>query len=236
MNEIYDIIVNQKQNQQVYIGTVDDLDPLLVSLYPGDTSIPAVSITDLHDIAVGSRVVLLRFNKQYIAIGIVGDYYTDPTVIPAIRYKYKTSNFQVLNNTTLQDDPDLVAELEADSIFEVDAVLGVYSPTTVDCKVDWTVSGGLSQLTLRYCFGPSLAVTDNTDSGHIKNNRANLNTAQTYGGDNANTGTVYEKFLVQTSTTGGTLQLRFAQNTANATYPAQLTGGSYIKITKINAF
>lgn len=66
-------VLNKQKANDFLMGTVYSLSPFKVTLITGDTAIPAVMTTNLQSVAVGSRVLLVRFGNQFIAIAILGN-------------------------------------------------------------------------------------------------------------------------------------------------------------------
>lgn len=144
----------------------------------------------------------------------------------------KYANEIVNNSTSLQNDDDFLIRLDANSIYEVEAKLHVTGNASADFKCDWVVGGGTSQLTTRACIGPATTTADSADNDNIRTTNHNLTTSVSYGTDGSAGSAIIEKFLVQTNLNSGTLQFRWAQNTANAS-DTTLSASSYIKYTKV---
>jgi hypothetical protein len=221
---IYDALLNKKQQDQMYTGCVSSLSPLSVKLYPDDVALICKVITSVIGIKVGSNVIMIKIGNQFIVIGIIDEY------IPLIRYVKKASNETVNNSTTLQNDDSLVVSLEASSVFEILAVIHCTGDSGADIKTDWTITGGVTFLNKKATCGASDVGTDALYD--IKGTFLSqpYNTVRNYGTSTSESSFI-ERFLVQT-TTIGTLQFRWAQTTAVAS-DTIVTSDSYIKITKI---
>ena len=71
LNSVYDAILNKKEENLFYLAKIFSIDPLTVILDGDTVKIPcssSISLTDAHE---GSRVILLRLNKQYIIVGAI---------------------------------------------------------------------------------------------------------------------------------------------------------------------
>lgn len=137
----------------------------------------------------------------------------------------------VNNSAAIQNDDEFKLYLDDNSIYEIEIKLAVSGAANADFKCDWEVGGGCSQLTTRGCIGPSTATADNT-STVMRSSGHNLTTDVTYGTDGSTASYISEKFLVQTIE-AGTLQFRWAQNTAQAS-DTSVSNSSYLKATKLN--
>jgi hypothetical protein len=137
----------------------------------------------------------------------------------------------VNNSTVIQNDDEFKLYLADNSIYEIELKLAVSGAANADFKCDWEVEGGCSQLTTRACIGPSIATADNT-STVMRSSGHNLTTDVSYGCDGSTAAYISEKFLVQTIE-AGTLQFRWAQNTAQVS-DTTISNSSYLKATKLN--
>ena len=70
---VYDAILKPKQERQFTVGTVYSLEPFKVILDGDTVAIPCQSLTGLLGLDTGRRVVLLRYGKQFISVGVIGD-------------------------------------------------------------------------------------------------------------------------------------------------------------------
>jgi len=70
---VYDAILKPKQERQFTVGTVYSLEPFKVILDGDTVAIPCQSLTGLLGLDTGRRVVLLRYGKQFIAVGVIGE-------------------------------------------------------------------------------------------------------------------------------------------------------------------
>ena len=150
----------------------------------------------------------------------------------SVRYKIKASDETVYNSAVVQNDNDLVLSLEANTVFEIEAILFIEGDGATNFQCDWVASGGVSQLSKRSCVGPA-----DLDTGYAYNHHGTfmgLAFADLIGYSAVNLSSCRETFLVQTAATG-TLQLRWAQLTAGLVNTKLLTG-SYVKAQLVNSF
>lgn len=69
--EIYRAILNPKREQLFFVGTVTGAEPLQVRL-DGDTAdVPATNTSGGFFAAEGDRVVLLKYGKQFLCLGVI---------------------------------------------------------------------------------------------------------------------------------------------------------------------
>ena len=69
--EIYRAILNPKREQLFFVGTVTGTEPLQVRL-DGDTAdVPATNTSGGFFAAEGDRVVLLKYGKQFLCLGVI---------------------------------------------------------------------------------------------------------------------------------------------------------------------
>lgn len=151
----------------------------------------------------------------------------------------KTATETVTSSTTLQNDDELVLTLPAGRTYEIQAHLSPTGNAGGDFKTAWTVSGTVTQATTRQCIGPTVSTTNSTGGssaspvtaavtvGVNKASAHNVTTAVSYGLDGTNASAVFERFLVTTGASGGTVQLQWAQDTSNAA-GTSLSVNSYI--------
>ena len=136
---------------------------------------------------------------------------------PKTKVIKKNAQESVTSSTTFQDDDDFVVTLEASRLYLVRLLLAAAGATAGDIKLDWTVTGGVAQLTTRHCRGMATAQTNATDTT-VRTVTYDLTTAVAYGVETTN-GSIRETFLVETivAAASGTLTLRWAQFVSNAT-------------------
>jgi len=150
----------------------------------------------------------------------------DTYAIP--RYKLKSADESVTSSTALQNDDTLFISLEANAVWKVSVFLRVFGANAGDIKIDWTISGGLTFLTTRFCCGISPLNTAYVWDVNSNHKDASYSEAVGYGaGDGTNSGCIREDFLLQTVATG-VLQMRWAQNTSDGTATKVLNGSHII--------
>lgn len=141
-----------------------------------------------------------------------------------IRSARATLDETVNNTATLQNDDELFLTVAANSVYELSGVIYHNSGTTPDFKIGWTYPTGL---TMKYPIlgfnGGLFATTQYTEAS----------TPAIDGAGTADEFTIVGG-LVIVSSTAGTLQMQFAQNTANASNTTRITG-SYFKLIKLTS-
>lgn len=129
----------------------------------------------------------------------------------------KTNDETIISNATLQNDDELFVALAASTIYDFRLDLFYNSGATPDLKIGWTFPTGT---TMRYALhGYFGAVVQSfyliqTDMGILDGTAGNF--AATAEG------------TVITSTTAGTLQFQWSQNTLTASNSTVLTGSSLV--------
>jgi hypothetical protein len=150
---------------------------------------------------------------------------------------YKTTQEDVTNNATLQDDDELYVTLPQNGIFEIDLNLAVNATdTSTDIKCAWSTSGDIALMGRRFYQSHNTNVTDVNNSSTVKIGcYDDITTALAFGvvsGDPPAT-YIHEKFIVLTLNDGGTLQFRWAQQSAQSGKTTAIKVGSYMKITQL---
>lgn len=135
------------------------------------------------------------------------------------------------STTTMQDDNDITFTLAKNGTYEIKCYFAASGSSVGNIKTEWSVSGGASQKSTRHCQGPGVSTTDSRD-GTSRNTKHNLGTDVSYGIDGSRTSAIYETFLIETSGSDGTIQLRWAQNTSDAS-STTLSTNSYAICTQI---
>lgn len=137
----------------------------------------------------------------------------------------KTVTETVNNSAALQNDDALFVSVAANTVYHFEGRITHNSGTTPDFKADWTYPAGLTMAYSRLGVGLAgggnvhlLFVSDQTtvilDDGFAADRSFMM-----WG-------------LVIVAGTAGTLQFRWAQNTANASN-TNVLAGSYLKLTKV---
>ena len=148
------------------------------------------------------------------------EYLTD-SAIPLS--SYKTASENVNNSAVLQNDDVLLKAVEASSVYIVEAHLFYFSGTTPDLKIAWTVPAGATLVWGGVYYDAALAMTSNGNFATA----ANLAIGGSGGDAHASL-----FGLLTTSTAAGTLQMQWAQNTANLSN-STIYAGSYLTLRKI---
>ena len=118
-------------------------------------------------------------------------------------------------NNSLGSDPELTLTVDANSIYEVKAYLFVSGDAAADVITQWSAPTGATWL--RHCFGPAPSSSSYLDTTmHAR--AANIDFSIQYGLSSTSTyGCIQEQGLLITAGTAGSLTLRFAQFSTNAT-------------------
>lgn len=127
----------------------------------------------------------------------------------------KTANESVTSSTTLQNDDQLFAPVEANATYDVELRLFHDSDATVagDIKVAWTGPAGA---TMNWgVHGANSAATSSTSALTNMQTRTIAEFAAFGGGDSSGT-TALVGGTLTVAGTAGTLQLQWAQETSNA--------------------
>lgn len=141
---------------------------------------------------------------------------------------YKTGDEIVNNSTTLQNDDHLSVAVSASTVYRVDAMLVYQSGTTPDIK--WQFTGPAGAVMTGGFLIATTAATDATGEIDVGASASILSSAHGRGGTGSVVIGMFFGLLV-VSTTAGTLQLQWAQNTLNATDTTVYTN-SYLHAIK----
>ncbi len=139
----------------------------------------------------------------------------------------KVADETVNNSATLQNDNEFSWTLAASTTYRLTGQLLVSSNATADFKMGWTypTSTTISYSVLGYNTSDSFQnthVDQTTVPGFNGGGHGAINSLDTIGFDG----------LIVTSTTSGTLQLQWAQNTANASNTI-VKANSFISLLKV---
>jgi len=143
----------------------------------------------------------------------------------------KPANETVTSSTTLQNDDDLFVSVEANAQYDV--FLTVFhdsEATSGDIKFSWT---GPSGATMNWgVHTPTLTTTSSTTVPDTNMQVRLINeVVETGGADNTGT-TMFASGSLTTSSTAGTLQLQWAQQTSNAT-ASTVRAGSKLHVRRV---
>lgn len=150
-----------------------------------------------------------------------------------VRVIKKAAGESVTSSIAIQDDDDFVVTLDAGKVYRIELYCSVTGATGGDFRPAWAVTGGVAQYSARHVHGAASAMTNALDTT-MRAAVHNLTTEIVIGTE-AGTGTSHqESFLVETVTSNasGTLRLRWAQGTSNAT-ATTLGTSSFMVITEV---
>jgi hypothetical protein len=133
----------------------------------------------------------------------------------------KTVDETVNNSATLQNDDELFVAVEASLTYDFEAEIFYNSGTTPDFKFGWTFPAGLTMTYSVYAAG-----------GAVFLGYSEIQTSvPVIDGQGAAVAALLKGTVIVFST-AGTLQLQWAQNTANASNTV-VAAGSYIRLRRI---
>lgn len=226
--DIFDFIINKKQESQFFTGIISDLSPLSVKIYPLDDAILCKATTNLIGLQLGSNVILLKIGNQFIITNVIGDYYKlyDKVLL-------KESNETRVNSSVLYDDNTFNVTLEANKTYEITLCLKVGGVTSADFKCVWVKGAGVTAYD-RMCSGPASNVADITTTSATFMARA-YNDSAGYGTEDTYFSSITETFIVTTGASANTLKLQWAQVSAVAN-STTVYAGSYMEITEVTAW
>lgn len=150
---------------------------------------------------------------------------------------FMSSSVTVNNSTTFVNATGLSLSLDASTSYAIDGWLHWQSNPTPDIKFQWTVPSGMTGFWM--LLGPPGNVAPVAGSERINYGNfgvASQATSFSAAGDDEFTGTVFIAAFPHatfTTTNAGTLQLQFAQNTANGS-DTILRIGSWIRAVKLD--
>lgn len=120
-NNLLDFLSKNRKTNDFLTGTVYTLSPLTVKIIPTDDAINVVSTSNLLGIQTGSRVLLLRYLDQFIAIAVINK-------APLERC--------ILRKTSSQSIPDTTfTKIEFGSGTEESDVLGMHDTATNNTRI-----------------------------------------------------------------------------------------------------
>jgi hypothetical protein len=144
----------------------------------------------------------------------------------------KDADETVTSSTTYQNDNHLLFAVEANTTYFIKVVLGFGGLTAADIKTRWSIPAGATGF--KWCIGPTVGTTDRENTNMINavhaaaTDRAYGCMSTVAGSISAEAQTAVEYHSLVTAGTAGTVQLEWAQNTANAT-GTTLRADSYIE-------
>lgn len=139
-------------------------------------------------------------------------------LVPII--KRKVADETVNNSSTLQNDDELAIVVAADTSYRLRATIRYSSGTTPDFKWAWSYPTGLTMVYSAICQVTTVAFAELIESSGGAVDGAGANESLFFDG------------TVVVSSTAGTLQFRWAQNTANPS-DTIVRAGSYLELQQI---
>lgn len=123
----------------------------------------------------------------------------------------KTVTETVNNSTTMQNDNELLLSVEANAQYLLTMMLIYSSGSTPDIKLGWSGPSGATMNWVPHGIGSSVG----TLTGDIFTQSQNIGSTPALGGPAGLTSVAHVVGHLTVSTTAGTLQFRWAQNTAD---------------------
>ncbi|MDH2429311.1 hypothetical protein [Sphaerisporangium sp. TRM90804] len=140
----------------------------------------------------------------------------------------KTSDQAVTNSTTLVNDSQLLLAVQANTDYWVEAFVIYNAPTANDMQLAWNTPSGA---TLNWSNnGLALAATGSVD--RVSRTALTAASTATIGGSSGDA-ICAMKGILRTAGSSGSLQMRFAQNTAGAGTNVTVKTGSQIILTRL---
>lgn len=233
---IYNTIINKKQEDSIFIATINTLNPLTAKLSPDDIAIPIVRTTDLTDLAVDSRAILVKIMNTFVAIAIIGT----PVVQPAPIQLYRCTANQNLTTADMVNISGMVFTIPANSgYWEINVNINVRNETsaTPDVKFDWAVTGTKYYTIVgRNCRGGPYVATNTTTLDLTRNSAGHAFTTDIYYPLPVVNGNSFisEHAVVLAGTEDTIFQYRGSQVNADENNPTIVSGYSHIILTKLN--
>ena len=138
---------------------------------------------------------------------------------------YKLAAEAVTSSTTLQNDDELFLPVAANAFYILDCWIQFNALVGADIKIAWTVP---TSATMNY----SALGTGPTNYTDYDTSVVSSGTARPAKGNAPTPQAISSRGHLQTSSTAGTLQLQWAQNTSNATATSVLAG-SWIRLNRV---
>lgn len=144
------------------------------------------------------------------------------------RYINKSGATTYTSQATLQNDPDLVCSMEANSVYDV-RIHGSIGGTDGDIQTSWSAPSNATGS--KQCFGPEAGSTDRTNTNMRAGNHA-FNTAVTYGVNSASSLAAIIEVGRVVTVDAGTFVFQAAQASSTAN-PSNIGQNTYMIITKV---
>lgn len=142
----------------------------------------------------------------------------------------KTVSDPIANSTTVINDSEMFLTLP-DGLWLIRAHMSATGPAAADIKFVWALTGGAAQATARHCRGPATG-TAGVDDSNMRSSVHNWSSTIPYGTDGTLITSVSETGCIEVTGGTGTMQLQFAQGTANAG-TTSLTTHSWIHARRV---
>jgi hypothetical protein len=142
----------------------------------------------------------------------------------APRYAYKSGDETIISNSTMQNDDHMFLTVAASTKYEFELYVAYNSGTTPDLKIGWTVPTGATNV-YRVDYFDTSAVAQKGQSSTV------LTAGFAVGGFASDLYAVFAGTL-SISTTAGTFQIQWAQNTLTASN-STVRAGSFLRLQKI---
>lgn len=144
------------------------------------------------------------------------------------RYINKAGATTYTSQATLQNDPDLVCSMDANSVYDV-RIHGSIGGTDGDIQTSWSTPN--NAVGSKQCFGPDAGSTDRTNTNVRASNHA-FNTAVTYGVASASSLAAIIEVGRVVTTDAGTFVFQAAQASSTAN-PSNIGQNTYMIVTKV---
>jgi hypothetical protein len=140
------------------------------------------------------------------------------------RYAYKTSDETIISNSTLQNDDFLALTVAASTKYEFELYMAYNTGTTPDLKIGWTLPTGATNA-YHVDYFDTAAASQKGQSSTVPT------TGFAVGGFGSDLYAVFAG-TISVSTTAGTMQIQWAQNTLTASN-STVRAGSFLRLQKI---
>lgn len=146
----------------------------------------------------------------------------------------KPSSTDRASTTSFADDPDLTYAVAANTVWYVRFVLHAAALAAADIKTDWTVPSGVSGN--RAVLGPGSTAADSAaDNIAMRAGVHGFGTSILYNGVRNSASLhflIVEEAVVEVGATAGSIAIRWAQGTSDAT-ATQVRAGSFMEVKRL---
>jgi len=140
------------------------------------------------------------------------------------RWAYKSGDETIISNSTMQNDDHMFLTVAASTKYEFRLYAVYNSGTTPDLKIGWTLPAGATNV-YRIDYFDTAAASQKGQSSTVPT------TGFAVGGFGADLFAIFDG-TISVSTTAGTMQIQWAQNTLTASN-STMRAGSYLRLHKI---